>query len=315
MSAQPLGFVEGFTRAWVGVYTAGASAPVRAARLDEIVSDLWEHRRADSERRRSEAATASDVLGRLARGVPADITWRLRTGGLQMQSKFVIERTTGALMVMIVLLTIGGIAGSPPVGSGEPYFSEDFPGFVQQLDAHARSLGLTFAAGAAMIAASVLLFSTFRSHGTRLAIASAGALAVAGVMFVATAVAGVRLHALAEVWRDGGVRGDTTWLAAASTANYVESLGILAVFAMAASFVTVGALIARGTPLPRWLGVLGLVGAGTVLLAMPGLATGVEAFWMITMLGVLVLLAAIVVTGGWLLVRGTRPLAGRGAAE
>ena len=229
-----------------------------------------------------------------------------------MQSRFMIERTTGALMMLVVPLAVVGIAGSPGVGSGEPYFSEDFPTFVRHLNEHARSLGFMFAAGAAMIAASVLLYSTFRHHGVRLATAGAGALFAAGVLFVASAVAGVRLHALAEVWRDGGVAGDATWLASKATVEYVSTFSFLAIFAIAVSFVTVGALIARGTPPPRWVGVLGLVGAGAVLVAMPGIAAQVEAFWMLMMLGLLVVLISFVVTGGWLLVRGTRPPAGPG---
>ncbi len=171
-------------------------------------------------------------------------------------------------------------------------------------------------AGATMIAASVLLYSTFRHHGARLAVAGAGALFAAGVLFVASAVAGVRLHTLAEVWRNGGVAGDPAWVAANATVEYVETFGFLAALAMAVSFVTVGALIARGTPLPRWVGVLGLVGASAVLLAMPGMAADIEASWMLMMLGVLVVFISFVVTGGWLLVRGTRPPVGpAGTAE
>jgi hypothetical protein len=45
---------------------------------------------------------------------------------------------------------------------------------------------------------------------------------------------------------------------------------------------------------------------------MPGMAADVEASWMLMMLGVLVVFISFVVTGGWLLVRGTRPPAGPG---
>ena len=183
MSTQPLALVEGLTRAWAGLYTAGASSDRRASRRGEIDSDLWEQRRAGSDSQRSAVATAGDVLGRLVRGVPADITWRLQTGGLHMQSKFMIECTTGALMVMIVLLAVVGMAGGPNIGSGEPYFSEGFLPLAQNLNDQARSVAFMFAAGAAMIAASLLLYSTFRGHGVRLAAAGAAALSVAGVGF------------------------------------------------------------------------------------------------------------------------------------
>ena len=231
-----------------------------------------------------------------------------------MQSKFMIERTTGALMVMIVLLAVVGMAGGPNIGSGEPYFSEGFLPLAQNLNDQAWSVAFMFAAGAAMIAASLLLYSTFRGHGVRLAATGAAALSVAGVGFVASGVAGVRLYALAGVWSDGGLRGDAAWRAADTTVQYIEFFGIAAILALAVSFVTIGALITRSAPMPRWVGVLGLVGAGTILLSMPGLGTGVEAFWLLMFLGVLIVLVAFVVTGGWLLVRGTRPPAGPGGA-
>ncbi len=59
---------EGFTRAWVRAYTRGLPDDVRAARGDEIDSDLHEHR--------SDGARGAAIVGRTLRGVPADVMWR-----------------------------------------------------------------------------------------------------------------------------------------------------------------------------------------------------------------------------------------------
>ena len=65
-------------RAWVRTYTRGVPAPVRDARRAEIESDLWEQRHEEQSRHRRAFATALNVLGRVLRGVPSDLSWRLQ---------------------------------------------------------------------------------------------------------------------------------------------------------------------------------------------------------------------------------------------
>ena len=90
-------------------------------------------------------ATAREVLGRLASGMPADLLWRFRNGGWEMQSTFVIERSTGVVMLLIILLVLAAFLGTHGVGSDEPYFSEDFPTFTRNLGEHTRQLIFQFA--------------------------------------------------------------------------------------------------------------------------------------------------------------------------
>ena len=131
------------------------------------------------------------------------------------------------------------------------------------------------------------------------------------MLFFAGAVAGVRLHALAGVWRDGGTLGDGVWFAARDATGVVEALSIFGFLAFAASFFVFGVVIARSTPLPRGLGVLALGSAIVTSLGVGGLiVTDADAFWVVSMLGLFAVLVSFVVTGGWLLLRGTRPPAG-----
>lgn len=72
MSSSALDLAVRVVRLWTRAYTFGASARVRDARLDEIECDLWESQH-DSHR----AASASEILIRLVRGIPDDVLWRL----------------------------------------------------------------------------------------------------------------------------------------------------------------------------------------------------------------------------------------------
>lgn len=65
-------------RAWVFVYTAGAAAPIREARRQEIASDLWEHARAGAEEGLGARAVAGQMLARCFLGIGADLSWRVQ---------------------------------------------------------------------------------------------------------------------------------------------------------------------------------------------------------------------------------------------
>lgn len=62
----------GAVERWVRSYTVALPRQIAAERLDEVRSDLWEHRAA--------GATGSDILRRAAGGAPADLAWRWNRG-------------------------------------------------------------------------------------------------------------------------------------------------------------------------------------------------------------------------------------------
>ena len=57
---------------WMRIYGAGLPLAVRADRASELRSDLWEQLN-DPEQRRTR-----QVIGRIARGIPADLLWRAK---------------------------------------------------------------------------------------------------------------------------------------------------------------------------------------------------------------------------------------------
>ena len=160
MSGYALRVAEALTRSWVGVYTGGMPSERRVSRRVEIESDLWEHVQTARGEQQGLFETAREILGRLARGVPADLLWRFQKGGWEMQSTFVIERTTGVLMLLIILFALASFVGEHSTGSGEPYFSEDFPTFARNLGDHTRQLIFQFALAATLLPAGALLYLT-----------------------------------------------------------------------------------------------------------------------------------------------------------
>lgn len=66
------------TRWWVAFYSSGLPTPVRDGRRAELDSDLWEHQQDALDRGQRSLFTATAILARLARGMPADLSWRVR---------------------------------------------------------------------------------------------------------------------------------------------------------------------------------------------------------------------------------------------
>lgn len=77
MSAALVSAVRWIAARWVALYTLGLPSDERAARRREIDSDVWEQGHELEESGRNRIAIAWDILGRLIRGVPGDILWRL----------------------------------------------------------------------------------------------------------------------------------------------------------------------------------------------------------------------------------------------
>ena len=308
MSAAMLRFSMGTARAWTRLYTAGAHEAPRDSRRDLIASDLWEHEADATADGQGTTSLARDITSRLLRGAPGDIAWRLRTGGIDMQSTFVIERTTGVAILMLLLLMIGGAMLGPGLSGDEPYFTYDFAAFTRGLTSFTWRLILHAAFAIAVLPASLLLYLTFRPHVGRLALVGAGALVASSIAMFAAVIYGVQLTAHATIWRAQGVLRDGVWFAARDAAAALEALSILALALFALSFIVFGALIAQRSILPRPIGLAAL--GGVVLAVVAAVAVG----WWGLMAGIMLIMLSIAVIGGWLIARGTRPPADASSA-
>ena len=101
MKSLNLNMVMKFTEAWVYFYTIGLPEKIRKARQDEINSDIWEH----LQDLRRENKSLTEIIGRLLRGMPADIIWRLNQSEATIARVF-ISLPRSCLKVLVVLAGI-----------------------------------------------------------------------------------------------------------------------------------------------------------------------------------------------------------------
>lgn len=84
---------------WAQMYTAGLPPEVRVDRAAELRSDLWE------QLHDPEQESSRHVIGRLARGIPADLLWRLETryhlGGLMTGTALLVTRIGSAISALV----------------------------------------------------------------------------------------------------------------------------------------------------------------------------------------------------------------------
>ena len=99
-------------RAWVRIYTSGMPPAVGDARRAEIESDLWEQRHEEQARRRRALSTAFRLLGRVLRGVPSDLSWRLEH---RSPGRVAVRRH--GWVVFPALVEVGFITGAARVGT------------------------------------------------------------------------------------------------------------------------------------------------------------------------------------------------------
>ena len=74
----PEGAADLVTR-WVRFYTRRLPAPLAERRIGEIIADLHDHVAHERATGRSDRRIALAILSRMARGVPADASWRRRS--------------------------------------------------------------------------------------------------------------------------------------------------------------------------------------------------------------------------------------------
>lgn len=117
--------VLALVRAWVRLYTRGLPADLRDARRAEIECDVWEQRRDEQSRRVRPSASALHVLGRVLRGAPSDLSWRLERrahrGALQTLSLFGAAARRHRWTAFPALVAFLYITGAAKLGT---------PGFV-----------------------------------------------------------------------------------------------------------------------------------------------------------------------------------------
>ena len=94
---------------WCDRYTSAAHDDVRRERRAELIADLHDHVDAARAAGVSEPAIARAVVGRMLRGVPADVLWRIESDWARDRMRSSLsspELVLGVLFVVLVPVTI-----------------------------------------------------------------------------------------------------------------------------------------------------------------------------------------------------------------
>ena len=180
-------------------------------------------------------------------------------------------------------------------------FSDSLQMIAQNQALYLTSMYASVISNALLVGLAAGLYSTFRIYQPDLARAGAFLLLATAVVSMVAAVAGLALASLAQEF--AGVTGNQE-NSLASSAQAVEVFrsyaGRTGFTFSALSLLAFGGLISWQGPIPKWLGWLGILIGVMMLLIWSDSATLLHR---IGGTGYLVWLA---ITGGWLVLRGTR---------
>jgi hypothetical protein len=113
---------------WTRWYTRDLAPAIAGDRRDEIASDVWEQAAGQADR--PAAALAASIVGRVVRGIPADLAWRwkVRPATTGVQPPLIVRSAVATAVVLWVLeLGFGALALvrlGIGLGRGEPLPSE-----------------------------------------------------------------------------------------------------------------------------------------------------------------------------------------------
>lgn len=300
-------FAADVARCWARIYMVGLPEQFRERRWQELESDLYEHEIDGFRQQSSPAAVGLEITGRVVRGMPSDLTWRLQLEAPPMELKIPFERITGILLLALVILI--------PVSSSISGYDTAREGWEAELS---RLGGLSdtqlefniffqFACGLGLIAAAAGFFLALRSRARVLATFAAFGLTSAGVLTLATSAIYAVVASLADE-QLAGRGGQELLTTSRALALGMDRLAQSSMTLLALSVYALAYAAARHSMTPRWLGWLALSSAAFMavgLVANP-IAKG-DWPWLPLSAGLLMLVLWLVVAGIWLLLgRGVR---------
>jgi hypothetical protein len=300
-AAETLG--SSLVRRWVRLYTFGAPPHARERRRQELACDTWEHERDGLDAGRARPLLALEILGRMVRGVPADIFWRLRLEGQPMELRIPFERVLGiGLLVLAVLIPIAvGIDG---YDIREEYWSEELTR-LGELSDRATSGNTVFhaLAGVGLLAVATAFYTTLKDRTPVLSTFAAFALAAAAVLVFAASAAYQGLNALANQYVEGNASSSVLETSRA-LAIVMAALGAGAGMTLALGVFALAVAAHRLKVVPRWL-ILLPVATVVILPAswLVGTLADQDWTWLLFMGGLALLLAWLAVAGLLLLFR------------
>jgi hypothetical protein len=296
----------GLARAWVRTYTAGLPPDARERRTEQLESDLWEHEADLAGLGVTPSLAGLEILGRLVRGIPADVLWRFQLEGPRMEIKIPFERMTGLLLLALAILIpiSGAISGYDTRREG---WSDELTR-LGEMATYQTNVNTIFQglAGLGLLAAAAGFYLALQGRSRILATFSAVAMAAAGILTLGASALYVALAALAHEFVDAG-GGDDILVTSRAFAIGMDALVRSATAALTLSVLGLATIGHRCKLLPGWM--IWLMAAATASLVSAALTEAVSengAVWAFAMTGLLLSLAWVAIAGIILLASRSR---------
>jgi hypothetical protein len=288
---------NGLARAWVRTYTAGLPMASRRRRTEQLESDLWEHEADLDGAGVAPGLAGLEILGRLVRGVPADLLWRFQLEGPRMEIRIPFERMIGLLLLALVILipvssAISGYDTSRDGWSGELTRLGEMATYQTNVATLFQVL-----AGLGLLAAAAGFYLALQGRSRILATFSAFAMGAAGTLTLGASALYVALAALAHEFVDTG-GGDDLLVTSRAFAIGMDALVRSATVSLMLSVLGLATIGHRCRLLPGWM--IWLVAAATACMLAAALTEAVSesgAAWAFIATGFLLMLAWVAIAG------------------
>lgn len=294
-------FAGDIARAWTRLYTVGLPEVVRERRAQELESDLWEHEADRFGEQTAPALVGVEVLGRMIRGMPADLLWRFQLEGPQMELKIPFERIVGLMLVALVVVI--------PIAVGIDGYDtsrDSWPNELSRLAdlsttaTRANMLFQVFS-GVSLIGAAAGFYLTLEPRAKNLATLAAFGLAAAGILTLAASAMYGMVSTLADDYLAGRGGDDilvTSRALAIGMQSFAASAGLLLIVSVFVLAFAANRHALVPSPL-RWLALASaLLLAGAIVTAV---VSDSDNSWYLFMSGAMLLLLWLLVAGASLL--------------
>lgn len=230
-----------------------------------------------------------------------------------MLTKAAIDRLTGGLLLALGVALFVAVVTDIGVDPTRREFQDSLEHALEARSQYLTSKVFALASGVLWIAVASMLYAVFHSHDRTLALMGSSLLMVVGVSFLIHASAGFALADLAEEFAESRDAEAGAVFTSARAVAFIGTADIFGLFTVLPfGLLSLGALISWTKAVPAWLGWLALAVA-LLLLVTGGIWIGgfwdafdMYVIWDYGIMGFLGVMLWLVLTGGWLLWRGSQ---------
>lgn len=226
-----------------------------------------------------------------------------------MFSKRGIDYLAGSLLIGIVVTVLVSLAVVPIT---DETFREDAAEYLMKIaddrGLFATFIGLDLASNLLGIGAAAALYLVFRSHDRNLALLGSAGFLAASVIFLTGNMIMIALESLAKDYAAAtGAGAAAVLLSARPIGLMLDSVFVMGGTGLAIGFLSYGLIVLRTGAVPKWIGYVGILGG---IVAPFGWLLFVEIdLQYIGVIGTMIGLLFILLTGGWLVWKGSKEAA------